>query len=80
MQLIKLLLSKWQNSKVAERLHGRDVFFTCGEQCYHLTNINGREVQIEPEEELFSSQEKADTRIILYCDRSFFSEKLQMML
>ena len=67
-QLIKLLLSEWQKPKFAERLHGRDLFFTCGEQCYHLTSINGREVPIEPEEELFSSQEEADTRIILDCD------------
>ena len=54
--------------KFAERLHGRDLFFTCGEQCCHLTSTNGRKVRIEPEEELFSSQEEADTRIILHCD------------
>ena len=67
-QLIKLLLSEWQKPKFAERLHGRGLFFTCGEQCYHLTSVNGREVRIEPEEELFSSQEEADTQIILHCD------------
>ena len=33
-----------------------------------MTSINGRQVRIEPEEELFSSQEEADTRIILHCD------------
>ena len=54
--------------KFAERLHGRDLFFTCGEQCCHLISTNGRKVRIEPEEELFSSQEEADTRIILHCD------------
>ena len=44
------------------------MFFTCGEQCYNLTSADGREIRIEPEEELFSFQEEADTRIILHCD------------
>ena len=32
-----------------------------------MTSVKGREVRIEPEE-LLSSQEEADTRIILHCD------------
>ena len=68
MQLIELLLSEWQKAKFAERLHWRDLFFTCSEQCYHFTSVNGREVGREPEKELLSSQEEAHTRIILHCD------------
>ena len=41
----------------------------CGEKCYCLTSYDGVEVEIMPQEDLFSSQEEADTRMILHCDR-----------
>ena len=66
-QLIKLLLSEWQKSRYAGKLRGRQLFFVCGEKCYCLTSYDGVEVEIMPQD-LFSSQEEADTRMILHCD------------
>ena len=67
-QLIKLLLSEWQKSRYAGKLRGRQLFFVCGEKCYCLTSYDGVEVEIMPQEDLFSSQEEADTRMILHCN------------
>ena len=66
-QLIKLLLSEWKKPKCASRLRRRQLFFVCGEECFCLSSDDGIVVQALPEEDLFSSQEEADTRIILHC-------------
>lgn len=66
-QLIKLLLDEWQKDAYAEKLIGRKVIFVCGEECFCLSSVDGETVTKEPQEELFSSQEEADTRIILHC-------------
>ena len=63
-QLIKLLLLEWQKSRYAGKLRGRQLFFVCGE----LTSYDSVEVEILPQENLFSSQEEADTRMILHSD------------
>ena len=67
-QLIKLLLSEWQKSRYAGKLRERQLFFVCGKKCYCLTSYDGVEVEIMPQEDLFSSQEEADSRMILHCD------------
>ena len=66
-QLIKLLLSEWRRPKYAARLDGRQLFFLCGEECICLTSNNGILVEARPEEDLFTSQEEADTHVILQC-------------
>ena len=68
-QLIKLLLSEWRRSKYAARLDGRQLFFVCGEECICLASNNGILVEARPEEDLFTSQEEADTGMILHCQR-----------
>ena len=65
-QLIKLLVSEWKKPKYSSRLRRRQLFFVCDEECFCLSSDDGIVVQALPEEDLFSSQEEADTRIILH--------------
>ena len=66
-KLIKLLLSERRRPKYAARLDGRQLFLVCGEECICLTSNNGILVEARPEEDLFTFQEEADTRMILHC-------------
>jgi hypothetical protein len=63
--LIKFILEQWQLEEYAELLQGRSLFFVFEQQCYRLES-NGRTVFKSLVEELCSSQEEADTRIILH--------------
>ena len=62
MQLIRFLLAEWQLPEYAQRLCSRTVFCVCEETCYSLHSDDGCSVDC-----LCSSQEEADTRIILHC-------------
>ena len=66
-QLIQLLLDEWQKDTYANKLVGRKLFFVCGEQCFCLSSEDGESVTKELQADLCSSQEEADTRIILHC-------------
>ena len=66
-QLIALILSEWQSAKYARNLFHRHVFFVCEETCCCLESTDGLTVSTTPVPNLFSSQEEADTRIILHC-------------
>ena len=66
-QLIKLLLCEWQTDKYAAKLYERHIYFVYKEECTHLTSEDGMTVQSIQVQDLFSSQEEADTRIILHC-------------
>ena len=66
-QLIKLLFGEWQKASYAKRLHGRDIYFAISEQCYHLTSTDAETVEVRTVDALATSQEEADTRIILHC-------------
>lgn len=66
-QLLHLLFNQWKTDKYAEKLRGRHIYYVLGERCYNLTSQDGISVEVFPEETLFSSQEEADTRIILHC-------------
>jgi hypothetical protein len=66
-QFICFLLREWQTERYAQHLQGRQVFFVCEEECLCLESHNGRTVSVSAVQELFSSQEEADTRIILHC-------------
>ena len=65
--LMKLLLSEWRRPKYAVRLDGRQLFFVCGEERICLTSNNGILAKARPEEDLFTSQEETDTRMVLHC-------------
>ena len=66
-QLINLLLEQWKTDKYAAKLVDRNIYYVIGEKVYRLTSEDGTAVSAYPEESLFSSQEEADTRIILHC-------------
>lgn len=66
-QLLRLLFEQWKSDKYAKHLEGRRIYYVLGEMCYCLTSSNGTVVDLVPEQTLFSSQEEADTRIILHC-------------
>lgn len=49
------------------------MYLVLKERCYQLTSDDGTKVDAYPHENLFSSQEEADTQIVLHClevDRS----------
>ena len=66
-QFIKLLRSEWQTQQYARSLQGRHVFFVCEEECVTLKSYNVIDVDSSSCMELFSSQEEANTRILLHC-------------
>jgi len=66
-QLIKFLLTQWKSDKYARRLFGRKVLFVAEFECYCLQSFDGISTTATVVESLCSSQEEADTRIILHC-------------
>jgi len=66
-QLIRFLLAEWQLPEYAQCLHGRTIFFVCEEMCYSLHSADGCSTVVSVVDQLCSSQEEADTRIILHC-------------
>ena len=66
-QLINLLLEQWKTEKYASKLVDRTIYYVCAEKVYRLTSEDGTSVSANLEESLCSSQEEADTRIILHC-------------
>lgn len=65
-QLARLLLSEWQSDTYAPKLQNRRIYFAHKEECFCLTSADGKKVQCFQEEELNSTHEEADTRIILH--------------
>ena len=63
----ELLLEQWKTDKYAARLVVRSIYYVIDDNVYRLTCEYGTSVYTYPEEALFSSQEKSDTRIVLYC-------------
>ena len=66
-QLINLLKEEWKKDTYAERLLGRKIFVACEETCLLLTSSGGKHTDATEVVELQSSQEEADTRIVLHC-------------
>jgi hypothetical protein len=66
-QLVKFLLKEWQSQEYAEDLRDRLVYFVCGEHCFRIQVEGNASVLTTAVTELQSSQEEADTRIILHC-------------
>ena len=63
-QLIQFILQEWSSNKYHSKLQGRRIFYVCGEDCFLITandNVQKRLIA-----DLCSSQEEADTWIILH--------------
>ena len=67
MEVMRMILSEWQTAAYAPRLHGRKIYFTTGSDCTCLSSEDGSTVTNEPQQDLCSAQEEADTKIILHC-------------
>ena len=65
-QLVKFLLSEWRKDIFATVLLDKKLFVNSCTECMLLTSADGKTVECQPINELFSSQEEADTRIILH--------------
>ena len=65
-QFIRFLLDSWKTERYAKHLFHRDVYFACEDQCLLLSSGDGKSVSVTAVNELFSSQEEADTQIILH--------------
>lgn len=63
----RFLLNEWKGDKYAPRLIDKKILFVCEKQCICLTSQNGENTQSEEMTELYSTQEEADTKIILHC-------------
>ena len=65
-QLLKLLLNEFQKDKFAKKLQNRVINFVYEERCISISSNDGVSIQVEDNLKLYSSQEEADTRIILH--------------
>ena len=66
-QIIKFLFDEWKKDTYAKKLQGREINFPIAGECYRLSSTDGETVSVTAVNTLFSSQEEADTRIILHC-------------
>ena len=62
-----MILREWETDAYAPMLQGRKVFYVCEESCTLLGGEDGEVTDSQPFNDLFSSQEEADTRIVLHC-------------
>ena len=65
-ELINFILNEWQTDTYAQLLHNRKVYFACDNACFFLTSVDGKVTDSRPMINLSSSQEEADTLIILH--------------
>ena len=61
--LINFLKTEWEKDKYALKLKGKQLYFVNEERCYLFTSFDGKFVTACLVEDLYSSQEEADTRI-----------------
>ena len=59
--LIKFIAEEWQNERHRERLAGKTIFVTTEDYCNEVSSIG-----MTTREELWSTQEEADTRVFLH--------------
>ena len=71
-ELMNFILNEWQTDTNAQLLYNRDVYFACDTACFFLTSVDGKVTDSRPMINLSSSQEEADTFIILH---SIFASK-----
>ena len=65
-KLLALIRNEWSTDTYAEALKNRKIYFVCDEECTLLGSEDGLSTDARPIFELFSSQEEADTRLILH--------------
>ena len=65
-QFIQFLLSEWEKDEYAESLRNRQIYFAYDHMCVVLTSLDGESTDSRPVDCLYSSQEEADTLIILH--------------
>lgn len=65
-QLIKLLLSEWCQPKYASLLQNRHIYYACEAECTCIYSTDGITVDYVSDRSLCSSQEEADTRMMLH--------------
>ena len=65
-QLIQLLFAEWTSNKYASKLFGRRVFFSCEEKCTCISSDDQSSTVTVEVNSLYTSQEEADTRMILH--------------
>ena len=65
---MQLPLRGMEKEKYAPKLQGKQLVFVNERECISLKSIDGNNVVTEEVEKLCSSQEEADTRIILHCN------------
>ena len=58
--LVKFVVEQWPKTPNRDKLNNKELYVTCGNQCYKIT-----EEAVE-EEDLRSEQEEADTRLLLH--------------
>ena len=66
-QLLNFLLTQWQQPPFAPHLQDRLLFFVCERQCTCLSSTDGVTVDVCDVPDLHSSQEEADSRMLLHC-------------
>lgn len=69
-QLIKFIFTEWSSDEYAELLVGRKVYVVCEEDVTLLTTEDGQITDQLPIYPLQSTQEEADTRIVLHANFS----------
>ena len=67
-QFIELLVRLWSQDGYASRLHGRRIIVTCDKKAYLLTSENGMSTTRVEIDDLNSTYEETDSRVILYCE------------
>lgn len=64
--LIKLLKNEWSNDFYAAMLKNKELYFVCEHECVLITSEDGVTTDTRSVPELQSSQEEADTRMMLH--------------
>ena len=64
-QLVRVVTEEWQKERFRQRLTGRHLFTTTEESCVEISADNFR-----PREDLTSTQEEADTRLLLHASHA----------
>ena len=78
--LTRFLLFEIQKDVYAPDLLGREIFYLCEDRCEMITSADGRSVISRPIQDLFSSHEEADTRIILPCSYISNQEEIKRII
>ena len=66
-RLCSFLLEEWKKDKYSWNLNGKSLIVINERSCISLRSLDGKSIISEQIKELCSSQEEADTRIILHC-------------